>query len=106
MKNKIIMSLLIISLVLSGCGIYGGGETIGYVYAVDDGIVWDKVWYKSSLESSESDCYLIDDDYLKEELKKVSGKNKVKLKYRRHWITNAICDNLTSDEIIGFEVLE
>jgi len=84
-----------------------GRETIGYVYAVEDGLVWDKIWYKSNLESSESDCYLINDDTLKNQLKAISGIQKVKLSYDRHFFTLSMCPEGTenNDEIIGFDIV-
>lgn len=106
---KIITTLTIL-LLLSGCIIYGEGETIGYIYAVDDGIFWDKVWYKSNLESSESDCYLLSttDDELKDTLRQISGNTKVKLRYRRHLMTVASCPSgtETDDEITSIEPME
>jgi hypothetical protein len=109
--NKILKIGLILTLLLMlpSCIIYGKGETIGYIYAVDDGIFWDKVWYKTNLESSESDCYLLNTDNvnLKEELRQLSGKVKLKLHYQRHFMTWAMCPDGTSteDEIMYFEVI-
>src|SRR4051812_28963667 len=69
MKARILLLVLPLVLALTACGRYGHGETIGYVYAVDDGIVWSKVWYKSTLESSQSDCYLVRDEAIKKLLR-------------------------------------
>lgn len=108
MKFKLILALVCLMLVSSGCWIYGTGESVGYVYAVDDGLIWDKVWFKSNLESSESDCYLINDEVLKEQIKTVSGNEKVKIYYNRHFGTLASCPEgtETEDEIIRFERVE
>lgn len=107
MKRQILLT--IISLVsLTGCVKYGTGETIGYIYAVDDGIIWDKVWYKSSLESSESDCYLLRaNSKIKEDIKNASGGAKVRLKYSKHMITASLCPEGTgtSDEVTSIELL-
>jgi hypothetical protein len=108
MKRTISLSILILCLLfLSGCWVYGKGETVGYIYAVDDGIFWDKVWYKSSLESSESDCYLLKDDNIKQQLRDLPNGIKVKLSYDRHFITIASCPEGTDteDEINGFEIV-
>ena len=108
MKKKILLVVLILGLLFtSGCIRYGKGETMGYIYAVDDGIIWDKIWYKSDLESSESDCYLIKDDLLKQQLKELSGDTKIKLYYDRHLITLSMCPEGTgtSDEIVRFEII-
>ena len=60
--------LLLSPLLLASCILYGEGETYGYIYAVDDGIIWDKVYYKSNLESSETDRYCLREDHkMKEE---------------------------------------
>ncbi len=95
----------LLAIMLSGCMVYGKGETVGYVYAVDDGIIWDKVWYKSSLESSQSDCYLIKDETMKAQLRDITGKKKIKMTYKKHLTTVATCDNNTQDEIVSFETL-
>jgi hypothetical protein len=100
---KIRYALPLVALLLAGCGKFGTGETVGYVYAVDDGIFWDKVWFKTSLESSESDCYLIDDNNLKSQLQEAITTNKVKLTYAKHFFTLADCPN---DEITSFEIIE
>ena len=107
-KVLLVSLLLLIALASTGCWKYGKGETIGYIYAVDDGIAWDKIWFKSNLQSSESDCYLIKDDALKEQLRQVSGDAKVRLYYDRHLFTIASCPEGTStnDEIVRFEILE
>lgn len=108
-KFYLVSVFLVLVFTMSSCGIYGKGETTGYVYAIDDGMVWDKVWYKSSLQSSESDCYLINDDSLKEQLRSLPTGTFLKLKYNRHFMTIANCGNEkaeTDDEIISFEIVE
>ena len=109
MKAKILLgtAMLLSLLFLTGCGVYGKGQTQGYIYAVDDGLLWDEVWFKSSLQSSESDCYLIKDDNLKEQLRSLPAATNIKLYYGRHIFTWSGCPNGTdtSDEITNFEVL-
>jgi len=107
MKKILILLLLILPLFLGGCIVYGKGQSTGYIYAVDDGVIWDKVWYKSSLQSSESDCYLIDNDFLKEELRELPAGTQIKLYYKRHLATIAICPEGTStdDEITSYEII-
>ena len=108
--KKILITVILLAglLLLSGCWVYGQGQTVGYVYAVDDDVLWDIVWYKSSLESSESDCYVIKNDELKQKLRQVSGDQKVKLYYKRHIATWDSCSEKTktNDEIYDFEVLK
>ena len=108
MKRTILLLITLSTLLLTGCGIYGKGETEGYVYAIDDGLIWDKVWYKSSLESSESDCYLIKDDVIKQQLRAISSDTRIKLKYDRHFQTASLCPDGTStnDEITSFEIIQ
>lgn len=101
MKVRLLL-LIFCVLSLAGCGKYGKGETVGYVYAVDDGIFWDSVWIKSSLEASESDCYLLKNDMIKQSLKDLSGKQKVKFFYDRHLFVLAANSN---DEITEYEIL-
>ena len=106
---RMILFVMLLSLVLlSGCFIYGSGKTVGYIYAVDDGLIWDKVWYKSNLESSESDCYLIQNENIKQELTQLIGNTKIELTYNRHLITASICGGEgqgTNDEIISYKII-
>lgn len=108
MRQLLIIGLLISLLLLAGCWVYGKGETTGYIYAIDDGIFWDKVWYKSNLQSSESDCYLIKNDALKEQLRSISANTTVKLSYNRHLFTIASCPEGTGtdDEITQYQVIK
>ena len=108
MKMHKIFGLFLLLILTSGCLRYGSGEAIGYINAVDDGLVWDKVWIKTSLETSTEDCYLVaEDSGVKILLKDLIGE-KVKIKYDRHLSTIGSCPEGTdtSDEIIGFEILE
>lgn len=106
----ILMALMLIPSLLTGCGVYGKGETIGYIYAVDDAVLWTQVWYKSSLESSESDCYVVDTDKtdLIEKLKQASGETKVKMKYEKHLYTLNLCptEHQTHDAIVDVQIIE
>jgi len=107
-KQTFIILILIAALFsLTGCIIYGHGSTVGYVYAVDDGIIWDDVWYKSSPQAGgNGDCYMIDNPQLKEQLRQLSSDTKVKLYYDRHLVSLHTCENGVDDEITGFEVLK
>lgn len=108
MKNFLIVVLMAASLVGTGCGVYGNGSATGYVHAVDDGIAWDNVWVKTSLDSSDSDCYLISpESELKDDLLSLPPDSRVRIEYRRHIITLGICPEGTGteDEITGFSVV-
>lgn len=100
---KKLFLLLAPTLLLGGCWVYGSGETVGNVYAVDDGLFWSRAWIKTTLESSESDCYVFDGDELRGKLMDVSGGAKVKLKYKRHFSTASACSN---DEITSVEIVK
>ena len=104
MKKIILLSLCVLAvLTLQGCAVYGTGETTGYFYAVDDGIIWDYVYYKSSLESSETDFYILrEDDLLKTELRNLPPNTFVKFYYNRHFITLGY----SNDEITSYEILD
>lgn len=103
MKKFIALALLLISTVsLTGCGKIGTGTTTGYVYAVDDSLFWDKVWFKTSLQSAESDCYLLDNDSLKEQLKGIISAKKIKLNYDRQIFSLGGCGD-SNDAITSFE---
>lgn len=107
MKKMLLLIACCSLLFLTGCWVYGSGQTTGYVYAVDDGIIWDKIWFKSSLESSQSDCYLIQTDNLKDKLRNMDVDTQVTLHYKRHLITMSICPEGTgtNDEITSFEIV-
>lgn len=96
--------ILLLPLLLTGCGVYGTGETIGYVYAVDDGIFWNRVYYKTDLQSSETDCYIFSDDSIGEQLRALSGKDKIKLKYDRHFFA-LTAETCNADEITGIDMV-
>lgn len=106
MKKLIALGALAI-ISLTGCGVYGQGKTVGYVYAVDDGW-WNKVWFKTSLQASESDCYVVSDGTVRDKLNQVIGGAKVRLTYSKHLDTLDSCppDNKTSDEIINVELID
>lgn len=113
MKKKMKTVLAVVGLLISigifgGCMEYGSGASTGYVYAVDDGIIWDKVWFKPSMESTESDCYLVSEDSsIKEDLKNLKSGQQIKIEYKRHFVTLSACPEGTGteDEIIKFEVV-
>lgn len=104
-SKMFIFVLLLLPIFLGGCSVYGRGESQGVIYAVDDGIVWDKVFFKPALESTESDCYLIDDDNLKADLRNLPDGTRIKIYYYKHLITVATCDGATEDEIYKYEIL-
>lgn len=103
--KKFLLLLPIIS-ILTACGEYGSGSSVGYVYAVDDGGLWyDNVWFKSSLQASESDCYLVKDPKVKSDLESLMGEIQVKITYSRQIVTASLCPqkNETNDIITGVE---
>lgn len=106
MKKLIALGALAI-ISLTGCGVYGQGTTVGYVYAVDDGF-WNKVWFKTSLQASESDCYVVADGNVRDQLNQIIGGAKVRLTYSKHLNTVDTCPekNRTSDEIINVELID
>jgi len=75
--KKIILTAML--LFLTGCGIYGQGKTYGYVTTIEDGIFLDKVWIRAELESSQTDCYIIDDNYLKNQLFQMAEQKQIKI---------------------------
>lgn len=95
-----------IAMTTSGCFIYGKGESIGYIYAVDDGIFWDKIYFKTSLDSSDTDCYLVRNHDIKDKAKLFYGDMKIKLSYDKHLSTIAQCTDSvsTDDEVYNIEI--
>ena len=88
MNKLLIMVLVIAALFTTGCYVYGSGKTYGYVTTVEDGIFWDKAWFRAELESSQTDCYVLNSNNLKEQLRQTSeAGQRVEMSYRRHFIT-------------------
>lgn len=110
-NKKILIGLSIMTLILfSGCGTYGGGETTGYVTTIEDGFFWSKVWIRSDLESSQTNCYLISKhSILKDDVVKYSkDKTRITLYFDKHLMT--LADNnegvITSLEVINNSIIE
>lgn len=103
-KNKLLFGIVIVSLLLlTGCMVYGEGTYTGNIISVEEGIFWNVVWLKTTVESSDADCFLLlkNDPVSKTNLEHLSTtQTKVTIKYLRHLITLTQCDN--SDEIIDF----
>jgi hypothetical protein len=104
MKIKIILLILIISIFLTGCGIYGKGNITGYPTGVEEGFFWNKVYIKSALDSSKEDCFVINkNSNLYNEITQMAKENqKGYFDYNRHfWTAASECYN---DEIIKVEI--
>jgi hypothetical protein len=102
MIKKILICLLLIGLMISttGCIIYGKGKISGYVTTTENGIFWDKVYIKSSLESSKEDCFLINkNNIIYDELSGYST-TRLNFNYNRHFMT--LSDECYNDEIISY----
>jgi hypothetical protein len=103
---KRLFCLLLLSFFLGGCWIYGKGNYVGYVIAVEQGIFWSRAWLKTDLTSSDADAFLIrKSDYeMQQELTKLAeDKIKIRIDYQRHFMTVAIEDN---DEILKYEIMK
>lgn len=98
---KKLLMLLALPLCLTACK-YGEGETVGYIYATDDTMFTQNVWFKTTLEASESDCYRVDDEDIFDELKALSGDGKVRMNYSRNMFTFIGC---SSDIVTSIERL-
>lgn len=61
MKNKkiLLLGLLFIPVLFSGCIEYGQGKTYGYITTQEDGLFEDSVWFRADLASSNTDCYTV-----------------------------------------------
>lgn len=102
--KKIIAMLLVLMLLVTSCGIYANGKTYGYVTTVESGFFWDRAWVRAELESSQTDCYVIDES-IKYDLEKIAEtKQRVELTYRRHFFTMSL--DCLNDEIYKFRVLD
>ncbi len=100
---KALIAALFLALLLTGCVRYGTGEITGYPMAVENGFFWDKVWIKSTLESSDQDCLIIaKNSPLSAEIRdQAKAQEKHTYKYDRHLLT--LVDGCYDDEITGYE---
>ena len=91
-------------ILLSGCIEYGTGKSYGYVTTQEDGILWDKAWFRADLASSNTDCYVVGEDtLLKEQLNKFAEeKQRAVITFNKHLWTWG-CSN---DEIINIETID
>ena len=110
-NKKILIGLSIVTLMLfSGCVTYGSGETTGYVTTIEDGFFWGKVWIRSDLESSQTNCYLIKKhSNLKDDIIKHSkDKTRITLYFDKHLVTLADTNEgeITNLEVINNSIVE
>ncbi len=100
---RALLATLLLALVLTGCGRYGTGEITGYPMAIENGFFWDKVWIKSTLESSDQDCLIISkNSQLSEQLRQhAKDQEKHTYQYNRHLLI--LSNACHSDEITGYE---
>lgn len=91
--NKILLIgfLILTSIFLMGCGHYGDGESVGYITTIEDNrdlIIFPtkSLWFRAELESSQTDCYRMNENL--EEVARVLSEQKVKVKiiYERHYV--------------------
>lgn len=108
MMRKLLIILMFVPF-LCGCWVYGEGTTVGYVTTVEAGIFWDTVWIRADMASSQTNAYAIrkSERELKNNLIKTAEEHKkVEIKFMKH-VNMARCgDNVNSDEIISYKVLD
>ena len=100
--RKVLSAIIFTLLLLTGCFRYGGGEITGYPMAVENGFFWDKVWIKSTLESSDQDCLVIPkNSVLSDEIRQhARDQEKHTYRYSRHLAT--LTSNCFNDEITSY----
>jgi hypothetical protein len=103
--KKVLVLLLMVIPILSGCWRYGTGKTNGYITTIENGIFWDVVYIRAELESSNTDGYVINKNQfkLKEELQEFAdSKQRVQLLFQKHVMTAC---GAHSDEIVSYKIL-
>lgn len=99
-KILIVLTLLAVMIMSTGCMVYGKGKISGYVTTVENGFFWDKVYIKSSLESSKEDCLIIDkNNKISDELSGLPL-TRVNIVYDRHLV--ALTYDCYKDEIVSY----
>ena len=104
-----ILIALILCIVLSGCWIYGEGSTVGYITTVEDGIFWNTVWIRADVSSSQTNGYAIrkgERDLRKQLLKIAEEHKKVELYFKKHIGMARMGDDVLTDEIIDYKIIE
>jgi len=104
---KRLILIVVCCLMLTGCWRYGEGQTVGYVTTTESGIIWDLVWIRAELESSETNAYCI--NKANKELKKAlletsKKKQRIELSYYNHIGIASIASSI--GEVISFEIIK
>lgn len=104
MKKTIILALMILPL-LTGCFVYADGKHTGYVEAVDNDVFWSKVWFKTSLDASTADCYIVErKSPLSMELQQMAEQAKrITIQYDQHLFTATL--DCSDEQIVSYKIL-
>jgi len=81
------LAVFLVSVFCCGCLVVGQGSMYGYVTAVEDNIIWSKVYFKTDLQSSDSDVFTVrkSNMNLKETLEGYAENGKrVKIRFNNH----------------------
>ncbi len=89
---------------------YGGGSTYGYVTTIEQGGFWEynlyglnHVWVRADLASSNTDCYIINDIDLENQLRQTAmSKQRIQLQFERRLFTGGC----SSDKIVSYTITE
>jgi hypothetical protein len=108
MKKLILVCQIAIAvaLMLSSCIVYGTGKSFGYVTTVEEGMLWDHVWFRADNASSNTDCYMIkeNDLVLRSRLEEASANGtRIEIQFKRHLLS---CHGGLSDEIVDLRVID
>ena len=100
MKARVIVAIIGLFLFV-GCYIHGEGTYKGYVLAVEDGLVWNHVYVKTDLQSSDSDGLMLSQDAseLKSQLlDAMESQEQVTIRFARHL---AACSAVPAREVLA-----
>lgn len=104
--KKLLMVLICLCCV--GCLYVGKGSSVGYVTTVEEGIIWDFVWFRADYSSSNTDLWVIEKSQteLKSRLLDSSkNKQRVEILYNKHFALATVVENVVG-EIKEFKVVE
>lgn len=105
---RVLLLIVFSCVILSGCIVYGRGDEVCYVSAVDDGFFWAKVFTKTDLSSSDADTYLVEkeNNSLRVALMVAAEKKqRIKIHYDKHLMVAAVTKG-GSDEIKSFDIIK
>lgn len=95
--------ILLSALFLTGCVKYGTGNSFGYITTQERGLCSNQLWFRAELESSNTDCYVVDDSLAETARIFAKEKYRAEIVYERHLLLICGC---SSEKIVQIKKIE